>query len=225
MHATGFGKTKPIGRKFEVGSLKCEVKKQTQSGRRQVALGSRDAGTIMQNKANLGWSGRTPAAEMRQTNPISALVPIRRSAFPGSERAKQSQSPDCGLRILDCGFREPAARRRGRRGAVVQTNPISPAGPNPGGRNAPNKPNWGADCAKQTQFAARRAATGGTDHAKQSQLPPASCRARTPNPRRAEGQSCETKPIWERPQVRGVRGPVGRAICTTNPQQLKTISK
>lgn len=87
-------------------------------------------------------------------------------------------------------------------GETCKTNPIrhaKQAGSWPG-PFVRNKPNWGSptgfsggDCAEQTQF--RRADRPGSeaDHAKRSQF--GRNRAGTPNPRRGEGQSCETKPI------------------------------
>ncbi len=116
------------------------------------------------NKPNLG-PGKTqgnPRAnkELRRmgcgsspgkTKPISAAVPIGTSAFPGGERAKQSQFLDCGLRIR---YR-PLAERLAR----------SLPPPACGVQNAQNEPNfrpsarveaWGVgtvgDCAKQSQF-------------------------------------------------------------------------
>jgi hypothetical protein len=81
-------------------------------------------------------------------------------------------------------------RLRGRRrGQSRQTKPI------PGNRpdrvvGCTNKPN-SCHYADPEIGVPRRAYC-----AKQSQLAPGRCRARTPNPRRAKGQSCKTKPIW-----------------------------
>jgi hypothetical protein len=101
-----------------------------------------------------------------------------------------------------------------------KTNPIRACGSGRKevgrGPNAQNKPNFscrasraaaGVNLAKQTQFATQRTGTGRRDRAKRSQLALGRCQARTPNPRRAEGRSCETKPIWPRrtgiPRLRG----------------------
>jgi hypothetical protein len=97
-------------------------------------------------------------------------------------RAKQSQSLHCGLRILDCGFGKPAARRLGWRGPVVQTNPISGS---PAGSRGP---------AVQNEANSRRAPGNGRG-------------AVRPPRRRHRARACETKPISQS-RATGGRGPV-----------------
>jgi hypothetical protein len=64
----------------------------------------------------------------------------KQSQLAGANRAKRTQFLDCGSRIADwtriCGGTAPAPCHLSPRGAVVQTNPISPVGQGPGGRNA-----------------------------------------------------------------------------------------
>jgi len=66
-------------------------------------------------------------------------------------RAKQSQFLDCGLR---------------------KTNPISPVGPDPGGRNAQNKPNSGRPIVRNKANSAWSHPPAGRNGVKQTQFEP-----------------------------------------------------
>jgi hypothetical protein len=82
---------------------------------------------------------------------------------PGAECAKQTQFP---------------ASQVAGASRLCETNPIWPVSPDPGGRNAPNKPNsW------------RAGRLGPADYAKRTQFGRA---AQT-----LESEMCQTNPIWK----------------------------
>jgi hypothetical protein len=154
---------------------------------------------------------------------------------------KQTQFPPMpgGTGPQGRGTRGTCARRSQFGGPIVQNEPNLPAaarGTRPGGvghgANMQNEPNFrrpwagrgrqgrgtGTNCAKRTQFPAGPGGTrppgawdAGAKSAKRSQSPPRKMSGGTPNPRRAEGQSCKTNPIsaggrWDGARGRGTRG-------------------
>jgi hypothetical protein len=96
---------------------------------------------------------------------------------------KQSQSPAAGKphhsTILS--FHHPKSM------PIVQNKANCPRGPSRE-RIVRNKPNFEGQSTASARLCVRNKAN----------WPPGRCRARTPNPRRAEGQPCETKPIRRR---------------------------
>ncbi len=99
-----------------------------------------------------------------QTNPIPIAVPIRRSAFPGAKHAKRSQFLDCGLRILDCGFRQACGLSPWARAGRLYKQSQSAGGSRAKRTQFPGEARWdeatgaadeGGKCAKRTQFPRR----------------------------------------------------------------------
>jgi hypothetical protein len=138
---------------------------------------------IVRNKANFGGSriGAKPFTEgelwrlcpsprVGKTKPISATMPVGRSAFPGGKRAKRSQFGRVG------GGRTPPSLAPKGCCTNKANRPAVSAGMGPGGP--------GPGAAVQTNPISRR-----WQRAKQSQFAPGRCRARTPNPRSGRGQA------------------------------------
>jgi hypothetical protein len=190
IHAEDFGKTKPVpgyaGRVAAQG-VGGEDAKQTQFAATPRGTRPEGRGTMTPNKPNLahppaeagasrgrlcqtnpiarsGAGGANPGGRgtrgIVQTNPVPALMPIRRSAFPGDNCVKQTQL---------------AGGERAKR------TQFGRAWAGPGSE-------WRED-AKRSQFDRWHAGTSRTQRAKQSQFPPGWRRARTPNPRSGRGQA------------------------------------
>ncbi len=135
------------------------------------------------------------------------------SALRRTKRAKRTQFLDCGLRILDCGFRDacglpPQARRR----PIMQNEPNLPSGTGRG--EAPGALNAGANAQNEPNLAPPRlgrAGSAGDGRCKTNpipgdagagctnkpNLPPAgkSAGGRDRNRRYHRGQICKTNPI------------------------------
>jgi hypothetical protein len=116
--------------------------KQTQFGQTGRQAGSPESKNV-QNEPNFGERTGRSRGPVVQTDPIPGAVPIRRSAFPGANHAKQSQTwagwdiwgaairerpilqnkansstADCGFGIADSA--RPGARRQGLRGRLYK---------------------------------------------------------------------------------------------------------
>jgi hypothetical protein len=124
-------------------------------------------------------SNRAKRTQLCETNPILRLrisdCGLAADLRGATNRAKRTQ-----FRVVPGGTR-PGGRRR--KGQMRKTNPISPVGRGPGGRNVQNEPNFRParlrgtfDCAKQTQF-------------------PATPRGTRPQGRGTRRQMCKTNPI------------------------------
>jgi len=167
-------KTNPIGEELEVSALKCDV----------------------QNEANSADLGRDQGGGLYETNPISpGLGPAAweatgqvgrgRPTHEESNCARQSPSFDCGLRILDFGFKKPAARCLGQHGPVVQTNPMGPVSPDPGAEMRKTNPIPGGQDTRPFHYSIIPALQSEVDCAKRTQSPPL-CRS---GDRRSPGES------------------------------------
>ncbi len=135
-------------------------------------------GTDLRRNAPCDLPPRPCAGQSCKTNPIPATMPIGRSAFPG----EQSVQNEPNFPARPGGTRPQGRGTRGKCAKRTQSGPAW-AGPERDERKMQNEPNW---------LSGR-------------------CRARacpelaegTPNPRRADGQSCKTKPIGGQGAARG----------------------
>ncbi len=126
------------------------------------------------------WGNRAKRTQFPATEVSHhSNIPLFQHSSPDADRAKQSQWAGSGWAKGAVRGTHPTNRDQ-----LCKTKPISSVGQGPGGRNAQNKPNWPS---------AARGRTGPVVRNKANR--PRKGRAGTPNPRRADGQSCETKPI------------------------------
>jgi hypothetical protein len=142
-----------------------------------------------------------PCYEWRQTNPIPALMPIRRSAFPGGQSCdiasmprfgKQSQFTSRGRKtIAKASGLDDAARRTIAGADCAKRTQFLDCGLRIGDSPAPGRPPRAlpprarhVDCAKRTQFLPVRPTDGpGTDNCERS----AATRHRMPAPPHGSG--------------------------------------
>jgi hypothetical protein len=159
---------------------------------------------------------------MCETNPISDGVARDGATGTWGNRAKRTQFAARYVARASCPWigimggtpmpllRQPRTKRARRTQFPTASRGTGATGGVERGAIVQNEPN----------FATRRAGTSGAITRNKANCSPGRCRARTPNPRRAEGVSCETKPI-SRPR-RGGRGQrdAGRGPIVQNEANL-----